>query len=246
MLSDEQIEHCGRQYVAQLRALRDAVEKRILPAFANVSNEGDAIMEGVFQQRALEGGGHAPDYDSFQDSEVAEAARFEHFDLMTRIEQSLINAMVVTTSQLFEQQLTSLVRRVYPPLEKKAPKELADKPRDSFKSIVKERSNVDLDGLPEWAKAEELRFVANAIKHADGGSAAEYVRLHRPDLLVPPSLRREGKLDTSHRSDSLEFPALGEDIYVTPAQLAEYLVALCSFWDAFPAKFRECRRPLTF
>lgn len=247
MHSDELIARSGRQFVDQLRRLRDAVEKRILPAFADVPGEGDAIAEKVFQERVKDGGGHDdPNYDSSQDSVAAREATFEHFARMTTLEQLFISAMVVTTSHLFEQQLTALVRRVYPPLEGKAAKALANQARDTFKSMVKDRSNVEVDSLPGWGKAEELRFVANAIKHADSGSAAEYVRQHRRDLLTHPSVKSEGMPGTSHVPDPLEFPSFGEDIYVTSDHLAEYIVALCSFWDALPAKFQECRRPLPF
>lgn len=237
MLIEDQLSRSTRQFDSQLRALHDALQRRILPAFAHVQDEGDAIAEEVFQQL---GKGAGPDYDSSEDAMVAQEARFEHFDLMGKVMQSLINAMLVTVSHLFEQQLIALVRRVYLSLTEAEAKALAQKPRDRFKAMVRDRTNIDVDTLPGWAKAEELRMIANTIKHADG-PAADSLRQLRPDLLTHPSLKTQS---VSHVPQTFDFTSLGDNIFVTPAQFAEYVVALCDFWKAFPASFQASQRPL--
>ncbi len=237
MSKEDQLSRSARQFESKLRALHDALERRILPAFASIQAEGDAIAANVFHELGEDAG---PDYDSSEDAMVAQEARFEYFDLMGKVEQSLINAMLVTASHLFEQQLIALVRRVYPPLAEAEADALAKKPRDRFKTMVRDRTNIDVDALPGWAKAEELRMIANTIKHADG-PAADTLRQLRPDLLTHPSQRSQS---ASPVPQSLDFTSFGDNIFVTPAQFAEYVVALCGFWQAFPASFRAGQRPL--
>lgn len=237
MLTGDQLSRSARQFQSQLCALHDALERRILPAFASVPTEGDAIAADVFHQLGGDGG---PDYDSSEDAIAAQETKFEYFALMGKVEQSIINAMLVTASHLFEQQLIALVRRGYPPLAGAEADALAKRPRDTFKAMVRDRSSIDVDLLPGWAKAEELRMIANAIKHADG-PAADSLRQLRPDLLTHPSQSTQVAPPVPQ---SFEFTSFGDNIFVTPAQFAEYVAALCDFWKAFPANFRAGQHPL--
>jgi hypothetical protein len=45
---------------------------------------------------------------------------------------------------------------------------------------------IDLASLAAWAKIDELRSVANSVKHAEGGSARQ-LRQVRPDLFQSPA-----------------------------------------------------------
>jgi hypothetical protein len=51
---------------------------------------------------------------------------------------------------------------------------------------------LDLSSLPSWPVIDELRLVANVVKHGEGDSA-EKLRETRPELFVYPSLRDHTK-----------------------------------------------------
>lgn len=108
-----------RECLTQLRALRDAIENRILPTFMSVDAEGSALAEAEFDRlKALSGAHENPNYDSSGDAQKAEEAKLDYFSLMIGLKQSLINTVTVCMSHLFEQQLLEFLNREIRPEKK--------------------------------------------------------------------------------------------------------------------------------
>jgi hypothetical protein len=78
---------------------------------------------------------------------------------------------------------------------------------------------------------DELRLVANTVKHGEGASAARLRQL-RPELFVHPALRDDPEWG-GIPGHSAEMPMGGEDICVTRDDLERYRDALLSFWREF-------------
>ena len=85
---------------------------------------------------------------------------------------------------------------------------------------------------------DELRLVANVVKHGEGGSAEE-LRKMRPDLFVYPSLR--GKVDPT-KTLRVKATLFGQDFFVTKEEFEGYHRGSVAFWtelaDALPALSR--------
>ena len=87
-----------------------------------------------------------------------------------------------------------------------------------------------LEKLDGWAKVEELRLLANTVKHAEGPSARELRRL-RPDLFVPPVIKGS-PLEKHALRRATEIPLGGTDLFVTEADLEKYRDAIRQLWES--------------
>ena len=105
--------------------------------------------------------------------------------------------------------------------------------------VLKERLKVkgfDITFLPSWQKIEELRLVANTIKHAEGDSAMQ-LRNIRPDLFKHFIFRIDNEIfDFSKLTETLHLnpiyhPLGGQDIFVGVADYEIYSKTLVQFWD---------------
>jgi hypothetical protein len=141
--------------------------------------------------------------------------------------------MTITLHHLFEQQVISFCR--YELLNPK--KDDADKTFDWEKAIerIKKSVHIDCRDFSSYAKVEELRHVANAVKHADGPSANQ-IRARRPEMFLHPALRNDEQI-ISPTHLPIYMPLAGQDLFVTDTDLKEYFDATKAFW-------KEMMKPL--
>ena len=97
-------------------------------------------------------------------------------------------------------------------------------PRDSKLAVVSEwyrqHFDIDLEVLRSWGPIDELRLLANTVKHAEGTSAQQ-LRQRRPELFEHPLTRQvwPGAPPTNMRIRS---PLAGDDLYVTVDHFRDY------------------------
>jgi hypothetical protein len=207
-------------FLPQLRALRDAIFERVLPAFEGIESEAEKIEREVFQQLCA----NANEYsDESHLAELAFNAGLEHYEQMTATRQTVINTFTITISHLFEQQRHLLS------FDTLLDRERNSRQRDRRFSEFLESRGVDCTKFIHRAKLEELDLVANVAKHAEGQSA-ERLRALRPELFVAPSIRDDPFLD-SPTVTPVNRPLMGEDLFVQPDDLRAYLEAIESFWQ---------------
>ena len=97
--------------------------------------------------------------------------------------------------------------------------------------------NLDFAALSAWPRIEELRLIANAVKHAEGGSA-QRLRELRPELFQNPSLRDLfPDFPFMHTAPSLRLPLAGDDFYVTDERFSEYREAANRFLEEIAEHF---------
>ena len=97
--------------------------------------------------------------------------------------------------------------------------------------------HLELNALTEWAKIDELRLVANAIKHAEGSSAEE-LRKVCPELFRHP-LDRGFFPDDPPVTLPVCLPLAGEDLYITEQIFRDYCQAALQFMEGIAAFFDE-------
>jgi len=178
--------------------------------------------------------------DEYTDpADVADWARdhsYSWWDTMNSLRQSMINLLAAGLYHLVEQQLGALSLDCG-----------YDRVRDTNLDVVKnwyaKNLGIDLASLRPWEKISELRWVANSVKHAEGGSS-KCLRQVRPDLFQDPALadiRAEMGGRWLDRQGPLAKPLAGEDLFVTESDLRAYATAARSLFMGI-VEFCEAHR----
>ncbi len=150
------------------------------------------------------------------------------------IKQGFINSYAVFLYHLFEQQVFDLHRWFKFHLREGRVKETSVKKGLKF---IKDKTSIDHTSIPGWEKLDELRLLANTIKHTEGDSCEE-LKAKRVDLFQRPGEKvGEGKEVLSETSGP--FPLFGEGIYVEENDLWEYFKNVKTFWRELSKEFRQ-------
>lgn len=216
-------------FVPQINAFCDVVIHRINPTFSDIEQEADTIAQNEFERL----GSMPVDEDHILDmadiAEKAQEAGLEYYQAITGIHQGIINLSIAALYHLFEQQLLLFHRRqVLHPSEEN---NIHLTSLSQFKMRLLEGGLI-LENLSSWQQIDELRLVANSVKHAEGKSTDSLRRL-RPELFENPVIKKDEVTNWLASSPNVFMPLFGEDIYLTIADLDVYRAALLSFWNEF-------------
>jgi hypothetical protein len=219
--------HFRSVFVTQIEVFARAVRVRLLPTFDAIEREAQEIAEAEYRRIGeLPGGtwsGDMADADEYAHQEA-----LGHYEAMTDVQQSLMNLVAAALFHLVEQQRLLFHRKqVLHPRDENDRSKFGE---GTMRKLLKE-AGVDLADLPSWPKLQEMRLLANTVKHGEGRSADE-LRAVRPDLLTHPMFRGSGdRLDIPARS--IRTPLGGDGVYVTPADLDAFAEVAVSFWNEF-------------
>jgi hypothetical protein len=199
------------------------VLQNVLPAFADLPEKASKIADAEFEHL-----GSQPATDDCDGmSEPAEAAQEKgqaFYSTMLALRQTTLNLFAAGLFHLVEQQLADLCHDATfhkPP------------PNDTKLSVLTDwyraHFSLDLKALSAWPKIDQLRLIANCVKHGEGSSATQLRQL-RPDLFEDPRVRELlPQFPKMYTSPSLRRPLAGEDLYVTPELFTEYSEATNRF-----------------
>jgi hypothetical protein len=151
-------------------------------------------------------------------AELAMEKDYEHYSLLWAVQCATLNLYSAAMYHLFEQHVVDLVVEVvdHAGMAEVKPNEAID--------FVRDEVGANIRTLPSWPLVNELRLVANAVKHGEGHSADELHGL-RPDLFQMPLLRNR---DVGHFRMRVRKPLFGEDIFVTTDDFQKYHAASVS------------------
>lgn len=234
MLPHWELEHYRQLYRNQIDRLVDTLTVRLLPVFDSVPAEVEAIQHEAYQasiERANDG--------IWLDPQMAHDAAFEislaHFDIVLDLRQGLQNMFSVSLYHLFEQQIRAFHVRVlrYKPL-KFGPDVLNawDKTFPDPVLTADQRSGLD-----------ELRLLANTVKHGDGRSAQELYAA-APYLFLA-DWERDALDDPTvivHKPD-IGTPLFGQDLFVRQGDIHRYRQLLNTVWSAYLEAFHRRDSP---
>lgn len=101
--------------------------------------------------------------------------------------------------------------------------------------------DLDLETLPSYGKIDELRLVANAVKHAEG-PATKQLRQRRPELFSNPDYQEIYRDMEEHGLERtlgpVHSPLSGEEFFVSEKLLHEYAEAAESFFGEVANHFK--------
>lgn len=225
----DRVRHSAIPYV---KAFGRYVMDDAVPVFANLSDRADAIADLEFKRLGEQPVGEDWDGDMSVEAEAAEEKGQVFYDTMVAIRQTSLNLFAAGLFHLLEQQLADLCRdgafETAPPRETKL-EIVSDWYRKNF--------NLDLSNLSAWPKINQLRLLANSVKHGEGKSAAE-LRAIRPDLFQNPHLSELFRdFPEMNTAQAVRLPLAGEDIFVTTKVFSEFSEAANSWFTEIAEYF---------
>jgi hypothetical protein len=193
------------EFLPQLNALEREGLPRLLGVFANIDAESQLATERAFTRYSqIPGEG-----DLSMVAEDALADGIEYHRMLSDLKQALTNLLAAGLHHLHEQHIGKL-------------RESATKHGLSLP---------ELSSFQSAPQINELRLLANAVKHAHGSSAAQ-LRVLRPEYFVPPLIRGSVLGDMVSRSqNTIRNPLGGTDLFPTALDITTYCAALRAFWD---------------
>lgn len=207
-------------FIPAIRRVEEVFLQRLQPTFFSLEAESEKLESDLWQKAMAQ-----PCYgDGCDEGEMAESVRdaaVSHYLGLKAMEQGLLNCCALFLYHLYEQHLMLFLRQ-----------ELLDwRGKDNKKLYTHEQvrirlklANVDITTFGAWPKLEELRLLANTIKHGEGKSSEELLHI------APHLFELAGLSNSLPISGRVYTPLLGEDICVRPTHISEYADSLEQFW----------------
>jgi hypothetical protein len=154
------------------RIYRDSILADALAGLENLEQRADSVADAVFKRL---GSRPATDDsgDMEQEAEWAHEVGQAYYEAMTGLRRATINLLAAGLYHLVEQQLSKLAfDRKFQDIYMDA-RNASLGPKAELLPWYKKHFGVDLRDFPQWETIDQLRLVANAVKHADGSSARE-------------------------------------------------------------------------
>ena len=212
------------RFMPQIDTFVACIEKRVIPAFGNINEEAEKIEQEEFERLNAIG----DEYGDLGDcAERATDKGITYYLDMTAAFQGLLNLFAAGLYHMFEQQILLFHRKAL--LLKDQENDLKSINLNKVKEILA-NSSIDITSFSSYPKIDELRLVANTVKHADGDSANN-LKGQRPDLFelpIIPALKIGG--DIPAKSRQVFQPLTGEDLFIKTEDFKAYYTAVRGFW----------------
>lgn len=223
------------EFVPQINAIVDVLQQRLLPNIQEekINAESERIADDEWERYMSIPGTGEEDPADFADRALD--AGVSHCSLMLGIRQGMLNLFAVALYHAFEQQIMWFHRKNVLNIDEENKQKLFK--MSEFQSRM-ETLGIDLQNFPSWSKInDELRLVANTVKHAEGGSSHQ-LRQKRPDLFKPPHLLSSSLLSGAP-AIPLYQPMIGDGLYVSIDDIKDYRDHLVRFWQELADSLRR-------
>ena len=228
MLTHWELEHYRQLYRNQIDRLVETLTVRLLPTFDSVHAEVEALQQEAYRaSRECANDGNGLDPQTVH--EAAFEASLAHFDIVLDLRQGLQNMFAVSLYHLFEQQVRAFHVRV-----------LHQKPLKFGPDVLKAWDKTLPDpvlSMDQRSGLDELRLLANTVKHGDGTSAHE-LYVVAPHLFLADW--EQDALDDPrvivHKPD-IGAPLFGQDLFVRPGDIHRYRQLLNGVWSTYLEAF---------
>jgi len=207
-------------FQSQIKHYRTSVVDRLLSTFSQLEREADEFerRETERMEKLVD-----PEMEFGDFVEIIHARTIDYYISVSGIRQVLVNLLTVGLFHLFEQQVTQFVD-AFP--------HKSDGDKRLFVRLGKilEDQKCKSEDLPHWELlTEELRRVANTVKHGPGDSANK-LAARKPELFLPKHMA-DGTFDV--QGNYATSPIAEEGIFVTLDDFTKYAAAIVELWDAF-------------
>jgi hypothetical protein len=223
--------------IGPVLAFSECIFRDVLPPFANLDKRALQLAEEYYNRIGSQPAGEYQEVDMADVAEAAHDHSLAWYQTMVAVRQAMLNLLAAGLFHLAEQQLGDSCRdasfHIDPPGDTKLGV-LADWYFDHF--------GLDLKALPSWSAFDELRLVANAVKHAEG-SATKQLRAVRPELFSNPDFaaiyKEFAEAGISPAIGPVLAPLSGEGLFVSEKLLKMYVDGAESFFNEIAAHFKS-------
>jgi len=228
---NSQVRH---RVIRPIIAFRGYIFRDVVPQFANLNERATQVGQEHYEMLSCQSAGEDCDYDQSEFAEDAQDQAIGWYEMMRSLRQTMLNLLAAGLFHLTEQQLASLCHdggfRVPPP---------ADTKIHEVAKWYRLHLRLDLKTLPTWSLIDELRHLANTVKHGEGSSSRQ-LKVKRPELFCDPSLIEAfpaiGFRDY-FLNKAVAAPLAGDDVFVTEDWLKHYAEGVGSFFGEIADHF---------
>ncbi len=213
-------------FLAQIKQFDKVFSGTVFPPFADPETQANKVAEDYWNQKMSEPVGEdGPRYDPGDVADDAHEKSIEFYETMHAMHQTVLNLFAAGVFHLFEQQLGTLLEDWN-----------GKRPKYPFNELINGATFVDKSGnrtafnaAPAWAKLDELRLVANVVKHAEGSSASD-LRSVNDEYFKHPAVRGTSLAEHFGHDRMQGEPLSGEGMYVTKDDYDGLVAAVVAFW----------------
>lgn len=205
-------------FIKQISNFYEVIENRIIPTFDHIEEEAQKVENDEWERICTSPGDPDKDLGDFVDK--VRDLGIEYYRILYGIKQAFLNVTAASLYHLFEQQLSFFLRHEFLPSSARVKGELINDKK--LKEYI----------FSYYPEMDELRLVANVVKHAEGGSA-EDLRKIRPDLFSNPDFKEIFPHIQNYEIKNLYLPLAGEDFYIRMPDIKKYKDLLIQFWEEF-------------
>lgn len=202
---------------------RDEFSSRLMPAFDNIDEEANVVAQEVWDAAmSLQyNGDEYYDLGMFADS--AQEAGMEAFENLHFVKQQLLGLAVAGLYHLWERTLKQFISKEYRRhrLDEKYVTKLVKMDFNDLSEVLS-RFGYDLSKTLHFNILNELRLVANTIKHGDGVSCDALAT-------IAPDLFSQGHISYKDK------PTF-DDLELSNSDFTRYANGVEIFWTLFPDK----------
>ena len=212
-------------FIRQIKQFDKMFSGTVFPPFSHPEAQAEKVAQDYWDQKMSEPcGPDGPDEDPADIADDAQQKSLEFYEAMTAMHNTVLNLFAAGVFHLFEQQVGTLLENW-----------TGNRPKFPFDELgklsVKDAAGtaVDMKAAPMWSKLDELRLVANVVKHAEGDSANKLRAVNDAYFKLPEV--RGTDLEKYFGERMLGEPLTGEGIYVTKGDYDAFVAAVIDFWN---------------
>jgi len=207
-----------------------AVTKRLLREFSdrNIFTRADRLASKIGRNVPPE---IREPFDEWTDEFIV--ASMYYRGLLRDTRQGLLNLFAVGLYSLFEQEFAFWVRTALERFAELEPQKIHfDKLADMTRALA--RLGLDATHLSSWAEVDQLRLIANTVKHWEGPSCRK-LRKVRADLFEPSN----NAVGHSEPRAAVSGPLGGGGLYLDPNELQRKVQAINNLWRDLEHEVRK-------
>jgi hypothetical protein len=211
-------------FIPQIALFDKMFSETVFPPFADPEAKANKVAQDYWDQKMSEPcGPDGPDEDPADIADDAQQKAIDFYETMFAMHYTIVNLFTAGVFHLFDQQIGTLLED----WTGKRPKFPFD---ELGKLSIKDRAGneVPFKSAPTWAKLDELRLVANVVKHAEGDSANKLRAVNDAHFKLPSV--RGTELEKWFGERMLGEPLMGEGIYIDKADYDAFVTAAVEFW----------------
>ncbi|HEV3483009.1 MAG TPA: hypothetical protein VGR97_11865 [Candidatus Acidoferrales bacterium] len=197
------------------------VEERIIPLDSQLTAMADAVEKQAYDELMSQPVGEDYSGDGSEEAESAFNIGLSFYENIADTYQGTLNLFGAGLFHVAEQQLANLTRDGAIDIEG------SDTKLSNLIDWYNQHFQIDLKQFPSWPLIDELRLVANTVKHAEGSSETQLRRI-RPEIFQRPLIREDPNISAFPMP--VHVPLGGDGLYVTGDDFRNYHKAvLCLF-----------------